>query len=292
VGIHFEGRTGDTAGTTANYFAVTPTYLRVMQIPLSRGRLITDQDTAASRPVVLINETMARRFFPDEDALGKRLDISGPTYMREIVGIVGDIKQESLRTPTPPQVYEPFAQKPAPTMHVLLRAPVNPLRFAETVREEVRAIDNTQPISGARPMEEVVGRSLTRDRFSMLVLGAFACLALTLAAVGVYGVVAYFVTQRTKEIGIRIALGAEARGIQRLVVVQSLRVVLIGVSLGLVGAAVLSGILRSLLYEVRPRDPMTLAGVTILLFVIALAAAFIPARRAAGVDPVTALRFE
>ena len=113
-------------GTTANYFQVTPDYLRVMQIPLIRGRLITEQDTAASLPVVLINETMARRFFPDEDPIGKRLDISGPTYMREIVGIVGDIKQESLRTPTPPQVYEPFAQKPGPTLHVLLRAPEDP----------------------------------------------------------------------------------------------------------------------------------------------------------------------
>jgi putative ABC transport system permease protein len=279
-------------GTTANYFRVTPDYLRVMQIPLIRGRLITERDTAASPPVVLINETMARRFFPDEDPIGKRLDISGPTYLREIVGIVGDIKQESPKTPTPPQVYEPFAQKPGLTLHVLLRAPDNPLRFAETVRHEVRAIDTAQPISEARLMEDVVARSLTRDRFSVFVLGAFAGLALLLAAVGLYGVVAYFVTQRTKEIGVRIALGAEPAGIQRLVVVQSLRVVLIGIALGLVGALVLSGILRSLLYEVRPRDPLTLAAVAILLVAVALAAAFIPARRAARVDPVLALRAE
>jgi putative ABC transport system permease protein len=259
---------------------------------LFRGRLITEQDTAASPPVVLINETMARRFFPDEDPIGKRLDISGPTYMREIVGIVGDIKQESVRTPTPPQVYEPFMQKPGPTVHVLLRAPVRSLRIAQTVREEVRAIDDAQPISGARPMEEIVVRSLTRDRFGMLVLGTFAGLALILAAVGLYGVVAYFVTQRTNEIGIRIALGAEPRGIQRLVVFESLRIVLVGVSLGLVVAVAISGILRSLLYEVNPRDPMTLAGVTVLLVAVALAAALIPARSAAELDPVTALRFD
>ena len=141
-------------------------------------------------------------------------------------------------------------------------------------------------------MQDVVARSLTRDRFSVFVLGAFAGLALLLAAVGLYGVVAYFVTQRTKEIGVRIALGAEPAGIQRLVVVQSLRVVVIGIALGLVGALVLSGILRSLLYEVRPQDPMTLAAVAILLVAVALAAAFVPARRAARVDPVLALRAE
>ena len=290
VGIVFGGPA--RMGTTANYFQVTPAYLRVMQIPLIRGRLITEQDTATSPPVVLINETMARRFFPDEDPIGRRLDISGPTYMREIVGIVGDIKQESLKTPTPPQVYEPFAQKPGPAMRVLLRARSNPMHLVGTVRQEVRAIDSGQPISEALPMEEIVTRSLARDRFSALVLGAFACLALILAAVGLYGVVAYVVTQRTNEIGIRIALGADPRGIQRLVVFQSLRVVLIGLGLGLVGAIAVTGILRSLLYEVKPRDPMTFAVVTLLLVLVALAAAFIPARRAARVDPVLALRAE
>jgi putative ABC transport system permease protein len=212
--------------------------------------------------------------------------------MRTIVGVVGDVKQESLRTPTPPQVYEPFIQKPAPTMHVLLRAAAHPLSFAETVREEVRAVDEAQPISAARPMEEIVASSLTRDRLSMFVLGAFACLALILSAVGLYGVVAYFVTQRTNEIGIRIALGAKPRGIQRLVVIQSLQMVLIGLGLGLAGAVILTGILRSLLYDVEPRDPITFATVTLVLVVVALAAALIPARRAARIDPALALRAE
>ena len=294
VGIRFDGRPVESPlfSTNANYFRVTPGYLRVMQIPLTRGRLFTEQDTATSAPVVLINETMARRSFPDEDPIGKRLDITGVTYMREIVGIVGDVKQESLRTPTPPQVYEPFAQKPGVILKVLLRASDDPIRFAETVRHEVRAIDQTQPVSEARLMEDIVVGSLTRDRFSMFILGGFAGLALILAAVGLYGLVAYFVTQRTNEIGVRIALGAEPHSIQRLVVVQSLRVVLIGVGVGLAGAVVLSGILRSLLYDVKPRDPMTLGVVTILLFAAALAVAFIPARRAARVDPVLALRAE
>ena len=296
VGIRFQrpgiADTGPGPGTTANYYKITPEYLRVLQIPLIRGRLITEQDMATSPPVVLINETMARRFYADEDPIGKRLDISGPTYMREIVGIVGDIKQESLRTPTPPQVYEPFAQKPGPTIKVLLRARSNPIHLAGTVRQEVRAIDSGQPISDALPMEEIVARSLTRDRFSVFVLGAFACLALILAAVGLYGVVAYIVTQRTNEIGVRIALGAEPRGIQRLVVFQSLRMVLIGLGLGLAGAIAMTGILRSLLYEVQPRDPVTFAVVTLMLVVVALAAAFLPARRAARIDPVLALRAE
>jgi len=294
VGIRFDGRSVESPllSTNANYFRVTPGYLRAMQIPLVRGRLFTDRDTAASPPVVLINETMARRSFPDEDPIGKRLDVTGSTFMREIVGIVGDVKQESLKTPTPPQVYEPFAQQPRPAFHVLLRSSGDPMQWAQTVREEVRAIDNMQPISVARSMEEVVGGSLTRDRFSVFVLGVFACLALILAAVGLYGVVAYVVTQRTNEIGVRMALGADPRGIQRLVVVQSLRMVVVGLALGVAGASVVTGILRSLLYEVQPRDPMTFAVVSLLLIVVALAAAVIPARRAARVDPVMALRAE
>jgi putative ABC transport system permease protein len=294
VGITFERRSPGSPlfATNANYFAVTSDYWRVMQIPLIRGRLFTSEDTATSRPVVLINETMARRSFPDEDPIGKRLDISGHSYMREIVGVVGDVKQESVRTPTAPQVYEPFGQQPRPGFRALLRVHGDPLALADTVRREVRAIDSAQPISQAQRMEDVVGRSLTRDRFSVLVLGAFACVALVLAAVGLYGVVAYLVTQRTREIGIRVALGAEPGGIQRLVVFQSLRVVSIGVGVGLVGAVIVSRVFDSLLYEVKPRDPLTLGVVTILLFAVALAAAVIPARRAAGVDPVLALRME
>ena len=294
VGIRFDGRSPESPlfSTNANYFRVTPGYLSAMRIPLIRGRLFTESDTAASLPVVLINETMARRSFPDEDPIGKRVDITGNTFMREIVGIVGDVKQESLKTPTPPQVYEPFSQQPRPSFHVLLRAAGEPTPLAEAVREEVRALDSLQPISLARSMEEVVGRSLTRDRFSVFVLGVFACLALFLAAVGLYGVVAYSVTQRTNEIGIRIALGAEPRGVQRVIVVQSLTIAVIGVAVGIVTAAALSGILRSLLYEVQPRDPWTLAGVAALLIAVAATAAFVPARRAARIDPVHALRSE
>jgi putative ABC transport system permease protein len=162
----------------------------------------------------------------------------------------------------------------------------------ETVRQDVRAIDNAQPISEARTMDDIVAQSFTRDRFAVVVLGAFACLALILAVVGIYGVMAYSVTQRTNEIGVRIALGAQRGGILRLIIGQSLWLVVIGLSVGLTGAVALSGVLGSLLYEVKPRDPWTFAVVTIVLLTVALAAAFIPARRASRVDPVAALRAE
>jgi putative ABC transport system permease protein len=294
VGVTFDGRSPGSPlfATNANYFAVTPSYLRVMQIPLIRGRVFTPEDTATSPPVVLINETMAHRSFPDEDPIGRRLDVTGHTYTRQIVGIVGDVKQESVKTPTAPQVYEPFAQQPRTAFRVVLRATGNSLAFEDTVRRAVRTLDRAQPISQARLMEDAIGRSLARDRFSVVVLGAFACVALVLASVGLYGVVAYVVTQRTNEIGIRMALGAEPGGIQRLVMFQSLRVVSIGLGLGLAGAIIVSPVLGGLLYDVKPRDPTTLGGVTVLLIVVALAAAFMPARRAAAVDPVLALRSE
>jgi len=294
VGIAFEGRPGDPPmrGTTANYYQVTPGYLRALQIRLVRGRLITEQDTATSTPVALINETMARRFFPDEDPIGKRLDISGPTYMREIVGIVSDVKQESLRTPTPPQVYEPFLQKPSRTLHLLLRAPANPAQFAETVRQEARAIDNAQPISEARPMGAIVARSLTRDRFSALILGAFGCLALILAAVGVYGVIAYSVAQRTHEIGVRMALGAQGADVVWLALRQGLRLVIIGLAIGLLISAVATRVLATVLFGISPTDPLTFSAIASLLGLVALLACWIPARRATKVDPLVALRCE
>jgi predicted permease len=263
-----------------------------MQIPLIRGRLFTDQDTAASRPVVLINETLARRYFPDEDAIGKRLDISGLTNLREIIGIVGDVKQEGLRTPTPPQVYEPFLQKPSKSFFMVVRGVGDPMRLAEAVRQQVLAADKYQPISDIRTLEDRLARSVTRDWFAAFLLGLFAILALALAAVGIYGVMAYSVTQRTQEIGIRIALGAHPRSILRLVLGQSLRTVLLGLGIGLAGSVALTRVLGSLLYEVTPRDPVTIVSVSTLLFAVALVAALVPARRAANVDPMVALHYE
>ncbi|HEY7055873.1 MAG TPA: ABC transporter permease [Vicinamibacterales bacterium] len=291
-GIRFDGHVGLLGGTTANNYRVTPGYFRVMQIPLVRGRLLTERDTAASPPVVVINETMARRFFPDEDPVGKRLDISGPTYLREIVGVVGDVRQEGLRRPVAPQVYEAFAQKPRAAFRVAIRTAGDPMQAAATLRQQVFAVDKGLPLSDVTTMEDLIAASTTRDRMAALVLGAFAALALILAAIGIYGVIAYSIAQRTQEIGVRLALGASGSKILQLIVGQTMRLVLSGLIVGLIASIVLSKLLESLLYEVSPRDPVTLLAVSILLAGVALAAALVPAWRGLRVPPMTALRAE
>ncbi|MGC2404546.1 MAG: ABC transporter permease [Acidobacteriaceae bacterium] len=294
AGIRIDGRPISEAdsGTTANYYRVTSLYFRAMGIPLIRGRLFTQDDNASTQPVVLINETMARRFFPEGDPIGKRLDIAGPAYLREIVGVVGDVKQASLKAPIAPQVYEPFLQKPADSFSVIVRSAGDPRPLADAVRQQVLMLDEDQPISNVRTMEEAVAATETQDRFSTFLLGLFAFLALILAAVGIYGVIAYSVAQRTHEIGIRIALGARQSGILALVLIQSLRVVLIGVGIGLAVSLGLTRLMVSLLYEVKANDPIIFVAVSITLLGVALAAVFIPARRASRVDPMVALRYE
>ncbi len=294
AGIRIDGRpiSEPDSGTTANYYRVTPLYFRAMGIPLIRGRLFTQDDNASTQPVVLINETMARRFFPEGDPIGKRLDIAGPTYLREIVGVVGDVKQAGLKAPIAPQVYEPFFQKPADSFSVIVRGAGDPRPLADAVRQQVLMLDKDQPISNVRTMEEAVAATETQDRFSTFLLGLFAFLALVLAAVGIYGVIAYSVAQRTHEIGIRITLGARQSGILALVLIQSLRVVLIGVGIGLAVSLGLTRLMVSLLYEVKANDPIIFVAVSIILLGVALAAAFVPARRASHVDPMVALRYE
>lgn len=292
-GIHFDGRTeGPLTGTAANHYCVTPAYFRVMQIPLVRGRLFTDDDRPGSPPVVLINETMARRFFPDEDPIGRRLEISGPSYMREIVGIVGDVRQEGLRRPAAPQVYEAFAQKPSPAFTVALRSAVDPTRLVDSLRQQVFATDRSQPLSNVRTMEAIIRETMTRDRMSAGLLGLFAALALVLAAIGIYGVIAYSVAQRRQEIGVRLALGAAPGNILRLILGQTMRLVLAGLTLGLIASMGVSRVLQSLLYEVSPRDPVTLLAISILLASIALLAGLVPALRAVRIHPMAALRGE
>jgi putative ABC transport system permease protein len=293
-GIRFEaGVEGTTlSGTTANHYRVTPAYFRVMQIPLVRGRLLTDTDTPTSLPVVLINETMARRFFPDEDPIGQRLDISGPTYMRAIVGIVGDVRQDGLRRPSPPQVYEAFAQKPSPAFTVAMSTTVQPRPLMESLRQQVLAIDKSQPLSTVRTMEDVIGDTMTRDRMAAGLLGLFALLALMLAAIGIYGVIAYSVAQRTQEIGVRRALGADRANILALMLRLTMRPVVCGLMLGLVASMAGSRLLESLLYEVSPRDPVTLISTSILVLAVAFAAALVPAWRAVRIHPMVALRAE
>jgi putative ABC transport system permease protein len=293
-GIRFDGRPDGSplVGTTANHYRVTPAYFQVMQIPLVRGRAFTERDTLRSQPVVVINETMAQRFFPDEDPIGKRLDISGPTYMREIVGVVGDVKQEGLRRPTAPQVYEAFPQKPSAVFRIVVKGAADPTSLAELVRREVTAIDKYQPVSAVRALEDIVAETVMRDRLSTLLLTLFALFALGLASIGIYGVIAYSVAQRTREIGIRRALGADNSRILQLMLGQSVRMVLLGLALGLVASFALTQVLESLLYEVTPYDPSAFISVSILLLSATMLAAAVPAVRALRVPPIVALRLE
>lgn len=293
VGIHFERPTdAGVIGTTANYYGVTSSYLKTMGIPLIRGRFFTEHDYATSTPVVVINEAMANTCFSNEDPIGKRLDISGPTYMREIVGVVGDVKQSSLKAQVAFQVYEPFLQKPSGDFFALLRGWGDPTRLAEVLRNQVWAIDKDQPVTDVRTMEESVAESMTQDRLSVFALALFASLALTLAATGIYGVFAYSFSQRTHEIGIRIALGARQEELLKLVLGQCLRLVLLAVAIGLAASAMLTRFIATLLYEVKPIDPFVWAGVSVILVGVALTAAFGPAWRASRIDPVIALKFE
>jgi len=293
VGIQFERAPGaGAAGTTANYYAVSSSYFKTMGIPLIRGRLFLERDDATAPPVVVINEAMAKEFFANENPLGKRLDIGGPTYMREIIGVVGDVKQSSLKTRVAPQVYEPFLQKPSSNFLVVMRGLGDPTHLTEILRRQVLAIDRDQPVSNVRTMEESIARSMTQDRLSVFVLTLFAGLAMVLAATGIYGVFAYSFSQRTHEIGIRVALGARQQEVLKLVLGQCLRVVLVAVAIGVAVSALLTRFMATLLYEVKPADPIVVAAVSGILVAVALTAAFGPAWRSSRVDPVVALKLE
>jgi predicted permease len=276
----------------ANRYRVTPDYWRVMGIPLLRGRVVSAGDTPNGPPVIVVNETLARRFFGDSDPIGKHLFVGGSNYTREIVGVVGDVRQESLRRPTVPQIYEAFAREPSTGFDIVVSGAGDPMALASIVRREVLAIDKGLPLAKVFPMDDLVTGSVARDRLATVLMGFFALLALLIAAVGIYGVIAYAVTQRTREIGIRAALGANGGRIVSLVLGQSARMVGLGLAAGLIASLALSRDLREVLYEVAPRDPPTLIVVSVMLLAVAMVAAFFPVRRAVRVPPIVALRLD
>ena len=280
----------------ANNRSVTADYFRVMGIPLVRGREFTDRDTADSPGVVIINETLARRFFPGENPIGKRLHRGSPETKEpkwvEIVGIVGDIKHAGLRADARQEMYFPHPQYAEPDLVIVLRADGDPKRFAAAVRSEAQSLDKSLPVGNIQTMEEVFDSSLDGTRLPMLLFGGFALVALLLSAVGIYGVMAYSVEQRTREIGIRLSLGAQRRDVLRMVLLQGLRLAALGVVFGIVGALALARVMATLLYSVTATDPITFAGVALVLTTVALLACYIPARRAMRVDPMVALRYE
>ncbi|MFY9609328.1 MAG: ABC transporter permease [Blastocatellia bacterium] len=272
---------------------VSPDYFRTMGIPLLQGRFFTEQDNATSQIAVIINQSFARRFFPDEDPIGKHILGGGsPPQSREIIGVVGDIRHTGLDSSPAEGFFLSSDQRPQLAMAVVLKTAGPPLSLSAAVRSSVLAIDKDQPIASLQTMEEVVSGSISNQRFTLLLLGLFAAVALALAAIGIYSVMAYTVTQRTGEIGLRMALGAQTRDVLKLVVGQGMSMALVGVAVGLAGAFALTRVMTSLLFSVSATDPITFVAIPLILVVVALAACIVPARRAAKVDPMVALRYE
>jgi len=291
-----EGRPVETAQVSvAEPFYVSPGYFQALQIPLVGGRYFNDHDDEKAPGVLLISESLAARFFPNEDALGKRIRPGGADSTApwiEIVGVVRDVKSAALEAENSPQMYRCIWQRSRLESALVVRGVFDPAGMKEALRREIRKEDPDLPIFGVRTMSEVMAASVAQKRFAMLLLGLFATVALLLAAVGVYGVMAYLVEQRAHEIGVRLALGAEARDILRLVVGRGLVLTLWGGAIGLLGALALTRFLSSLLFDLSATDPTTYLGVTLLLAAVALLACWIPARRATKVDPMVALRNE
>jgi putative ABC transport system permease protein len=264
-----------------------------MSIPLMRGRLFTERDTAETEQVVIINETLQRRFFPNADPLGKRIAFSGANGpWHTIVGVVGDARHVGLDSEAGLELYRPFAQTPTRSVTLVVKSSLDPGSVVASIRGEISKLDAEQPIHNVWPMTEIVARDIAPERFNLTLLAVFAVVALLLAAVGIYGVMSYAVTERTREIGVRIALGAQARDVLKLVAGQALWLALAGVASGVGGALALTRLMKKLLFEVEASDPLTFIAVSFLLTVVALLAALVPARRATKVDPMVALRYE
>jgi putative ABC transport system permease protein len=296
-----EGRADAAAQNkpASNYRAISPDYFQAMSIPLLKGRAFTEHDNGEAPNVVIVNETFARRFFPGEDPLGKRIVVEAdPTEnpnppLSEIVGVVGDVRHRSLDVPAGPEFYAPYLQAPESSMDLVVRTQTdNPASLAMSVRDRIRQVDKDQYIPKVIPMDQLLAASIARRRFNMMLLGIFASVALLLAGVGIFGVMNYSVTQRTHEIGIRMALGAQQRDVLKMIVGQGMILALVGVAAGLTAALILTRLMSGLLYGVSATDPLTFAGVSVLLAVVVLMACYIPARRATKVDPMVALRHE
>jgi putative ABC transport system permease protein len=284
------------------FYVTSPDYLQAMGIRLVKGRFFNAQDTQHSPRVAVIDETFARQQFPDQEPLGQRIAGDGKDNPdAEIVGVVGHVKHFGLDAieRVQPQLYFPFNQAPddmlpflAPRMNIIVRTTADPLSLTAAVRREVQALDPNQPVYNVNTMERTIEESLVTQRLSMTLLAFLAALALILAAVGIYGVMSYTVTQRSHEIGIRMAIGAQQRDVFKMVIGRGMMLTLIGVVLGLVGAFALTRLMATMLYDVAPTDPTTFVSIGILLTVVALVACYVPGRRATKVDPLVALRYE
>ena len=274
--------------------AVTPGYFRTLSIPLRRGRDFEKRDTAAAPPVALINESLARRFWPAYpsglDPVGQYILAGASPVAVQVIGIVGDVRQSGLAEAAELGLYRPRTQTPALPAMFAVRTEGDPLRLVTAIRREMLAIDRYQPITAVKTMADIVDASEGRRQSIMMLLASFAATGLLLAVIGIYGVVAYSVAQRRREMGIRRALGASRGNVLRMVVRQGLGLALAGAAIGIAGAFALSRVLESLLYQVSATDPLTFAGVVLFLIFVALAASYYPAHRAAQIEPMAALR--
>jgi putative ABC transport system permease protein len=275
---------------------VSPGYVSTLRISLLRGRAFTDADKKGASPVALVNQMLAQKFFPREDPIGKRFIFGHPSAKKPgwttIVGVVGNTKLYGLANPARLEVYVPLQQYPQNDMNLVVKSAVNPSALISEIRGAVASIDKGQPIFAISTMKQLVSDSSAERRITLVLLGAFSGLALVLAAIGIYGVLSYSAAQRTHEIGIRMALGAQKRDVLRVVLGQGMTLAAIGVGIGIVAALGLTRLMASLLYGVKPTDPLTFTAVSFILGGVALAACYIPARRAASVDPIEALRYE
>jgi len=292
-----QGQSISTPGEQPNagYRLISPNYFRAMGIRLLKGRSFTVQDAQGAPQVAIINETLARRFWPNEDPINKQIKFGvSPTMAipwRSIIGVVEDVKHWEITTNPEPEIYVPHLQgPPTSSMFLVMRTASPPTSVIGAMKSEVWAADKDQPIGSIRAMEQILSDSIARERLFMLVLGIFSTVAFVLAAIGVYGVINYLVTQRTHEIGVRLALGAQRRDVLKLIIRQGMAPALIGVSLGIAGSFALTRVLSQLLYGVSATDPETFTGISLLIIGVALLASYIPARRASKIDPIVALR--
>lgn len=296
--LSIEGRppADPTEKLFAEYRQISSDYFRTMGIPVLRGRDFNEHDAAGAPAVIIVDETFARQYFPNEDPLGKRIGFGRNPEWREIVGIVSDVRHFGLEAQPKPEAYVPHLQDPWPAMAVVVRSNSETATLSAAVRGEVRAIDKDQPVYNVRTMESLLADSVARRRLVMVLLGVFSAVALALSAIGVFGVMANSVSQRTHEIGVRIALGATPRSILKMIVLQAALLAFLGIVIGVIGALltffIFTHYISSLLYEVSSTDPLVFMVVALLLSLVLMIASYIPARRATAVDPMSALRYE
>jgi putative ABC transport system permease protein len=280
---------------SADYTTASPDYFRVMRIPLLRGRFFSEHDTASNPNVAIISETLARRYFPNQDPIGRQMRFGfspNSNVPREIIGVVGDLRDAALSRKPGPMMYVPFAQAPLYGGEVVVRSSSSASRIAAGIRQTVHSIDKDLPVTDVESFPDAVGASVAQERFRTVMMSSFSGIALILAAVGIFGVISYSASQRTHEIGIRIALGAQQRNVLRLILGQGARLALLGLGIGAAAALPLTHLMAGLLYGVSGTDPLTFGTVGIVLFGVAVTACYIPARRAMRVDPMVALRHE